>query len=216
MERNDISLTVNYIKLIHPEIIAKRVIAAIIIISFFGIILAKSDPYNAEIYKLMLVIVVLIDSFGIYMLSSTEKKQKMFFLFLGLVYMGISILCLLVFYKYIYIGMRITNPVFISIAIGVYILLIPIVILIVKFMIKKGDFSINNKRKNTNVFAGSTIGLGVLGMFVARAMFNYIGEENKFFAIPMFFIVLGIVSEIGIHNFYKYYLIIRSKTKLSN
>ncbi|MFZ5352894.1 MAG: hypothetical protein ACOZCL_09245 [Bacillota bacterium] len=212
----DVEKILPYFNQIDNNVVSKRISGIMFLFTFFGVILAISDPFNLLACIIIMTGVGIINLLGMILLRSKKRIEVNFYLYLGIFYLLSSISFLTLFYKFIYAQLNINNIVLVILAGLLYLIIICIEIIITNQRVKNGYYTDNKYYKSmTKKWIGplSLIGLNFIGMYTARAYFHFLGVENEYLGLAFLFLGLCYLFEIGIVNMIKYIIVSKEVSK---
>lgn len=199
----------NYIIPEHPLFSSKYLIMGILLISFFGIMTAICDPITPFIFYFLLLVIILIDSFAIFILTNIEKWQVLFSLFSGINCLALSIVFYIFFYKTIYLILKLHHPILlIGSIIGYVLIMIGYWYKQIKG-VKEGYYS--REKKNENKYSGIIIGASGGGMILGKVLIRNTSYTTFMTIFAFIALIFSYLMILGTHNIYKYYLMRKYK-----
>ncbi|MBK1810917.1 hypothetical protein JHL18_09795 [Clostridium sp. YIM B02505] len=151
-------------------------------------------------------ILIFFDLWGIYILINTEKKQKSFILYSGMIGLVSSIFYMIIFCSSIYFELKNKATIYIVVSIIIYMYIVLTEISIIKQYEKEG-YSIFKrriyKRKIFSIFASIAV---VVICFMDMAT-KYPNKNFALISVGFATLIFGYIFENLIHNIYRYCLI---------
>lgn len=182
--------------------IDKLLLSQLIVINFFGFILAFSDPFNESIYKLIIITDISMSIFTIFSFLFVSSNRKYYILSYGICCIFSTSVILLVLYKIFHLVFgidQIHTIVLESIAL--------LALLIYQVISALSSIKLGKKVYGKyNVIGTSTILLGILGMSFGRFLVNSSNYTVIHLVSSVCFLYLMNYTVLGTLNIYKFYL----------
>lgn len=196
-----------YLYLEHPSLMKGYLITWIVLISYFGIIIAICDPFVPYIFCILISIVVGMDLLAIYILSNREKRQKLYILFVGIYSFALSIVLYLSFFKTVYMVLKVRSPLPFIVTIIIYLLILILGFIMLKHALKSGYYSGNKNSKKNIKGIGAITGMSGIGVFIGKMLIRNTEYQTIMLVFALTVLFLSYIMILGMHNIYKYYLV---------
>ena len=197
----------DYLQPIHPLLIKSYLWVWIFMISFFGIIMAISDPFTPYLFYIMMPIIIVMDLWAFFIMSDVEKWQKLYILYIGIYSIALSIILYLSFFKIIYIILGVKSPYFLIFSASIYIILLTVMTTLFIKALKTGWKAKNKGFKG----AGALIGISGFGVLGSRILIQTTTKDTFLLVGAFAFLLLAYLMLIPALNIHKFYLMTRYK-----
>lgn len=192
----------DYISKSHPRLIKSYIWGWIIMINIIGIPTSMYGYLN-NYTKILIIPIVTINLWAFYILLNTEKRQKLYELFVGVFCTVMSILLLLASYKVLHPLEGFPLKEFIITTIGLYVVILIFGSIFHYMALHKGFYFYSKSTKSVGIIVlFSTLGV-IMGRIIARSVTPDVGA----IIVALCALSLAYILQLGIHSIYKYYLI---------
>lgn len=170
-------------------------------INDLGLKQSVSQPRNL----ILLIITILFDAWGVFILFRIDKSQKQFILYTGLISIFFSLTYLSIFYDIIYMILRVKSLFYIIASVLVFIVVLAFNFFALRDLITSGYYSDEEKRKeNWTALVLLVVGVGIIGL----KLYNEFSDlRSQLAMLGLAISVFGYLFLFTTHNVYKYYLI---------
>lgn len=206
----DIANIKDYLTLVHPKLMKGYLWTWIFMASFFGILPAVSDPFTPWIFYSIVPLVILVDIWAALILTDLYKWQKMYILFVGVYCFIMSLIFILISFKFIYYIVGINYSLFAVYAIALYLLILTTGFIFHIKALKNGYYTLKKIGKG-NKGVKIIVIFSVIGTIAGKFLIRSTSEQTAMVIFALAFLLFAYILELGINNIHKYYLLKKYK-----